>query len=63
MERYINLSISEIIGIWALFGIVIFLFGYKINDLDKQVRYLTRLNKEVYVTNKKLLNEIKEKKL
>ena len=61
MERYINLSISEIVSIWALFGIVILLFGFKINDLEKQVRYLTRLNKEVYVTNKKLLNEIKEK--
>lgn len=58
----INLSISEIVVIWALFGIVIFIFGCKINELEKQVRYLTRLNKDVYIANKKLLNEIKEKK-
>lgn len=57
----INLSISEIVVIWALFGIVIFVFGCKIHDLQKEVKYLTRLNKDVYITNKKLLNEIKEK--
>lgn len=57
----ISLSISEIICLWLLFVIVIVLFGYKINDLEKQIKYLTRLNKEVYIANKKLLNEIKEK--
>lgn len=57
----INLSISEIICIWCLFGIVIFIFGCKINDLQKQIKYLMRLNKEVYIVNKKLLNEIKGK--
>lgn len=57
----ISLSISEIIAIWLLFGIVIFIFGCKLNDLQKQIRYLTRLNKDVYIANKKLLNEIKEK--
>lgn len=63
MERYMVLSISEIVCVWALFGLVIFFFGCKINVLQKQVKYLTRLNKDVYIANKKLLNEIKEKKL
>lgn len=55
------LSISEIIAIWSLFAIVIFIFGCELNDLQKQVKYLTRLNKDVYIANKQLLNEIKEK--
>lgn len=58
----VSLSISEIICLWCLFVIIIVLFGYKINDLEKQIKYLTRLNKDVYIANKKLLNEIKGKK-